>query len=154
VGCGSGGNGSSIDEILNDNYSNVKISNNGKNIFITSSSVVGLDNYILGTLSKKYDSIITVANPYKITYVNCFLEENGSDYLLYSCDSFQDYCDDVFECVQVYIDKNKDMYISKQNSTYLYQQGTSQDNKYALGEFKYLDGNLSFEDYKELKELK
>jgi len=44
------------------------------------------------------------------------------------------------------------MYIDKQYPTYLYQQGTSQDKKYALGEFMY-DKNLSFKSYEKIKVL-
>ena len=154
-GCGNEKNNSSLKEIFND-YNNtinkVKIENDGKNIYIESVSVVGIDNYALGTKSENYDSIITIASPYETTYINCSLEKNETDFLLYSCDSFQYYCDDGFNCIQIYIDRNKEMYIDKQYSTYLYQQGTSQDKKYALGEFIY-DKNLSFKSYEKLKVL-
>ena len=71
-GCGSGKDNSSLEEIFNE-YSNtvnkVKIENNGKNIYIESVSVVGIDNYALGTKSENYDSIITIASPYETTYI-------------------------------------------------------------------------------------
>ena len=130
----------------------IGLKNNGKNIYIESVSVVGIDNYALGTKSENYDSIITIASPYETTYINCSLEKNETEFLLYICDSFQYYCGDGFNCIQIYIDRNKEMYIDKQYSTYLYQQGTSQDKKYALGEFVY-DKNLSFKSYEKLKVL-
>jgi hypothetical protein len=155
IGCGNEKKNSSVEEVFDDYYTTVnkvKIENDGKNIFIESVSVVGIDNYVLGTKSTNYDSIVTIASPYETTYVNCNLEKNETEYLLYSCDSFQYYCDDGMNCIQIYIDRNKDMYIDKQYPTFLYQQGTSQDKKYALGEFVY-NGNLSYKSYDKLKIL-
>ena len=120
-----------------------------KIIHMTLSSVVGLNDYIVGAYSKNYSSIITVANPYQITYVNCVLDKDESNYFIYKCNAYQNYCEG-FNCVQISIDNDKLLLIDKENPTYLYEQNTYEDKKYIIGEFNY-NGNLSFKQYNSIK---
>ena len=121
-----------------------------KVIHMTLSSVVGLNDYIVGAYSKNYSSIITIVNPYQLTYINCILDKNESNYLVYKCSAYQNYCDDYFNCVQIPIENDKLLFIDKKNPTYLYEQNTYEDKKYVIGEFNY-NGNLSFKQYNSIK---
>ena len=144
IGCG--GNNKK-NQIFSQSFSNVKILDNDNVIYMMMSTLVGYNDYIIGTYSKNYSSLISVVNPYNIIYTKCFLDTNNSDYLVYKCSTYQDYCDDGFNCVQMNIDTDKELLIDKKFPTYLYQQSTYDNEKYVIGEFDY-NQTLNFIEYK------
>ena len=146
IGCGGGENNNLKN--FSKNYSNVVV--NDKVIYMTLSSLVGMSDYIVGAFSKDYSSIITTLNPYEISYINCILYKDESDYLVYTCNAYQNYCDNNFNCIQVTVDNNKLLIIDKNYPTYLYEQSPYDNRKYIIGEFDY-NKSLFFKQYNELK---
>jgi len=71
IGCG--GNNKK-NQIFSQSFSNVKILDNDNVIYMMMSTLVGYNDYIIGTYSKNYSSLISVVNPYNIIYKKCFLD--------------------------------------------------------------------------------